>query len=744
MLIISINIRGLGGRLKKKEIRDLIRIHNPDFICIQETKLHCVDFNLCLSLWGSDDFGWACVPAEGYSGGILSLWNKDVFLSEEVRVGSNFVTVKGRWVHHNVSSNIMNVYSPCDLVGKRLFWEEAKSDFSGRSGELWCLAGDFNAVLCRDERRGSGLNEASSDCEEFSQFIEDLDLFDLPLVGSKFTWFLSNGSAMSQLDRFLVNDSWLNSWGQLVQLSLKRTFSDHCPIVLKNDVRNWGPSPFRTNNCWFSDSEFGRFVEGTWSGLKVVGRGSFVFKEKLKLLKNSLKRWNKDHFDLLDKKINDRVSFINVIDDKGSVGLLSEEDIGARRSATAELWRLSSQKDNLLLQESRQRWLKEGDSNSKFFHASINRRWRTNGISGLTIDGDWVDDPSRVKDHIASFFKGRFEEKHWNRPTLDGIDIGCISGEDNKFLAARFEEIEIKEAVWNCEGDKSPGPDGFNFTFIKKFWEVMKNDIIVMVDDFYSCGALVRGCNASFTVLVPKIGSPQGLGDFRPISLISCFQKIISKLLAARIKKIIPSVISECQTAFIKGRYIMDGVVIANEIVKQARRKKDGDCFIFKVDFKKAYDSVNWSFLLYMLERMGFCFKWRNWIKSCLQSNTVSFLVNGSPTSEFSMARGLRQGDSIAPFLFLIVAERLAGIMRSAVSKNIFKGCLVGKDKVHISHLQYADDTLLIGENSVANIIVLKSIMNCFELSSGLRINFHKSSFIGINSDADFVQLAVN
>ncbi|XP_019462987.1 PREDICTED: uncharacterized protein LOC109361918 [Lupinus angustifolius] len=211
------------------------------------------------------------------------------------------------------------------------------------------------------------------------------------------------------------------------------------------------------------------------------------------------------------------------------------------------------------------------------------------------------------KNTFVSFFKARFEDFHWNRPSLDGIDFVNISDEDNSFLTAEFEEVEIKEAVWSCEGDKSPGPDGFNFSFIKRVWEVVKADIFAMVDDFYRNGDLVKGSNASFTVLVPKNGCPQGLGDFRLIPLVGCIEKIIFKLLAVRIKKIIPY-ISECQTAFLKGRYIMDGVVIANEIIDQARKNKDEECFIFKVDFEKAYDSVNWSFL-YMMERMGLCVK---------------------------------------------------------------------------------------------------------------------------------------
>ncbi|XP_019433996.1 PREDICTED: uncharacterized protein LOC109340725 [Lupinus angustifolius] len=367
---------------------------------------------------------------------------------------------------------------------------------------MWCMAGDFNSILNRDERRGSSSSLVSSDCVEFSQFVEDLELLDLPLVGSKFTWFVSNGSVMSRLDRFLINDSWSSTWGHLVQMSLKRTFSDHCPIVLKSDVNDWGPSPFRTNNCWFSNAEFGKFVEGTWNDLEVNGRGSFILKEKLKLLKISLKRWNKEHLCVLDRKINDQVNFINYVDGKGSIEALSVEDISARRSATAELWRLSNQKDNLLCQNSRRSWLKDGDSNSKFFHASINQRRRNNRIPGLFIEGEWIDDPPRA--------------------IPGGIDFVNISDEDNSFLTAEFEEVEIKEVVWSCQGDNSPGPDGFNFSFIKRVWDVVKDDIFAMVDDFYQNGNLVKGSNASFTVLVPKNECLQELGDFRPISLIGC------------------------------------------------------------------------------------------------------------------------------------------------------------------------------------------------------------------------------
>ncbi|XP_019429666.1 PREDICTED: uncharacterized protein LOC109337200 [Lupinus angustifolius] len=459
--------------------------------------------NLCSSLWGGDNFDWAFKPSVGNSGGILSIWNKDTFLAEDISSGTNFVLVKGKWALQHEFSHIMNVYCPCDLDGKRIFWEEAKSDFLGHHGR----------------KKGIASRGYSKDCEEFKQFIFDMELFDLPLSGKKFTWYLSNGKAMSRIDRFLVNDGWLTKWGTLVQQGLPRTFSDHCPILLKNDVSDWGPTPFRTNNYWVSDRRFGQLVTDEWKKLDISGRGSFVFKEKLKKLKVVLKCWNKEKFGMLDRQIEDKVVAINLIDAKGSTCSLSENDVQARQSDTAELWRLSRQKNNLLWQKSRQKWIREGDSNSKFFHLSINKNWSFKKITGLDIDGEWIDDPIAVKSHISTFFEDKFDENYRSRPSLDGMDFNCLSDENNVFLTAKIEVEEIKEAIWSCDGDKSPGPNGYNFTFFKKF------------------GNLPRGCNASFIVLIPKKKSPQGLNDFRPISLIGSIQKIISKLLAARIKK---------------------------------------------------------------------------------------------------------------------------------------------------------------------------------------------------------------
>jgi hypothetical protein len=151
---------------------------------------------------------------------------------------------------------------------------------------------------------------------------------------------------------------------------------------------------------------------------------------------------------------------------------------------------------------------------------------------------------------------------------------------------------------------------------------------------------------------------------------------------------------------------------------------------------------VDWGFLEYMLRRFRFCEKWIGWIKACVFAGNLSVLVNGSPTSEINIQRGLKQGDPLAPFLFLLVAEGFAGLMRSAVDKNLFKGFVVGSEGLAISHLQYADDTLCIGKASLENLWTLKAILRGFELASGLKVNFLKSCLIGVNVPHGFMDLA--
>lgn len=366
-------------------------------------------------------------------------------------------------------------------------------------------------------------------------------------------------------------------------------------------------------------------------------------------------------------------------------------------------------------------------------------RGRRRRIQLLTLrKGDqWVEGVDEIKNEVKCHFQNFFLEHNESRPVLDGVHFSQISEDDNVVLIAPFTMEEIKEAVWSCEGDKSPGPDGFNFNFYKQFWELIKSELVCdFVQEFFYNARFPKAVTASLIALIPKTDHPQSLSEYRPISLIGSMYKIVAKLLASRFKSVLGKVISKCQSAFLFGRQILDGVVVVNEMIDLVKKRRD-ECLLLKMDFEKAYDSVSWSFMDYMLGRLGFNSLWRKWMRACAASGSISVLVNGSPIVDFDVKKGLRQGDPLAPFLFLVVAEGLAGLVRSAVDKGHLAGYKVNDD-ISFPLFQFADDTILICEASRSNLWATKTIFRSFELVSGLKVNFSKSYMYAINADNFF------
>ncbi|GAB4844966.1 hypothetical protein Ancab_040114 [Ancistrocladus abbreviatus] len=428
------------------------------------------------------------------------------------------------------------------------------------------------------------------------------------------------------------------------------------------------------------------------------------------------------------------------IDKKEEAGNLSSGDVHSRKEALSKLDDLMQLNESMMRQRSCAIWLREGDANTKFFHCCVNARRRQNGISHLLVHEQVCSSVEEIRAAAGAFYANLYREEAWVRPKLVGLEFKRIQPAENNFLCAEFSDEEIRESVWSCHSEKSPGPDGFSFAFIKECWDFLQADFIRFVQDFHKRGRFLRGTNASFITLIPKTQNPIRLEEFRPISLVGCLYKIIAKLLANRLKKIIDKVVSDHQTAFIGGRQILDGVVTMNEIVDEVK-KKCRKSFMFKVDFEKAYDRLNWQFLLDVMEHMGFNGQWRGWIAECLRSSSVSVLVNGCPTPEFSMERGLCQGDPLSPFLFILAAEGMSAMISRAESVGLLIGCRVGNGDLRISHLQYADDTVILGKATEENIKAVKCILRGMELVSGLKVNYHKSSLIGFGCDEIWVSM---
>jgi hypothetical protein len=490
-------------------------------------------------------------------------------------MGEGFVGVCVDWGVLEKRCVVVNVYAKCDINAKRRLWENLLMSKQGFGNGLWCVVGDFNSVRRREDRRGVGLSTSSSlavERREFDDFVEALFLEDLDPVGGYFTWVHPNGVTMSRLDRILVSDSWSSFWGDQILRVLPRVVSDHCPLLLKSRIVVSGPKPFRFCNHWLLHEGFEKVVEEGWRSNNFTGWMGFILKEKLKALKGIIKEWKKIEFDGMEVKLNLLVSNIRRLDDRGEVGMLSCEEVEERKRLFKELWELLRCKERLIFQRSRAKWLKEGDANSKYFHGCVKARQRRNSISCLKVEDRWLDSSTEIVEEVTSYFLNHFSSNPWERSKIDGVVFPLISVEDNNMLSNPFSLAEIEEVVKASDGNKSPGPDGFNFAFVKKFWRLMKGEVRIMFDQFHGNATLPKGMLSYFITLIPKVPSPLALGEFRPISLLGCLYKLIAKVLAGRLAKVMNSVVSNTQTAFIKGRHLVNGVVVINEVVDLAKK----------------------------------------------------------------------------------------------------------------------------------------------------------------------------
>ena len=266
-------------------------------------------------------------------------------------------------------------------------------------------------------------------------------------------------------------------------------------------------------------------------------------------------------------------------------------------------------------------------------------------------------------------------------PSLPDLDLNRIGIAEAVSLEETFSENEIWTTISGLKSDKAPGPDGFPLAFWSFSWDFVKDEVIGFFKEFHDNSRFVKSLNTTFLVLIPKKQTVEDLKDLRPISLVGGLYKILSKVLANRIKAVMDQVISKAQNAFVEGRQILDAVLIANELVDSSLRSKKGG-LVCKLDIEKAYDGISWEFLYQVLGRMGFGSRWLTWIKWCISTASFSVLINDSPAGFFPSSRGLRQGDPLSPYLFVIGMEALSCIIGQLMVTLSGSSVAIGRGRI--------------------------------------------------------------
>lgn len=289
--------------------------------------------------------------------------------------------------------------------------------------------------------------------------------------------------------------------------------------------------------------------------------------------------------------------------------------------------------------------------------------------------------------------------------------------------------------------DKSPGPDGFTILFYKTAWQVIKQDILHAFNALWSLDSRsLYLLNNAYLVLLKKKQEAHEIKDYRPISLIHSFSKIFTKALSRRVAPYLAELVRPNQSAFIKGRQIHDNFKAVQQTAKllHARRHKS---ILLKVDIAKAFDTINWLFLLDLLRHLGFSRRWINWITFLLSSASTKILLNGNPGRRICHGRGLRQGDPLSPMLFILVMEALNALFRRAEDLRLFTplGSNAIKNRVSL----YADDLVIFLHLGERDLSLMRAILNLFVAASGLHTNIDKCQFSPIRCSGQDVETVV-
>nr|XP_043619855.1 uncharacterized protein LOC122591669 [Erigeron canadensis] len=469
MNFLSLNIRGTKVSGKASWVQKLNLDHRINFLCIQET--HCLD-ETCLnprSLWGNQRFQFEFSPStgrEGRSGGITSIWDPFFFSLSNLIKTTHYLITSGLINGVDSPCNILNLYAPQDQHAKQLVWDEITSHLSNTQG-LWILLGDFNEVREPCERKNSVFNATSS--QVFNDFIHQCELIEYTKNGHRFTYVADNGIKKSRINRILVSPSFMNTWPTAALTTLPRSLSDHRPLILSTSTLDFGPPPFRFFNSWLSKPGINEIIINTLNTGHYFGRLDQILSAKLKNLKAILKTWIRSQSSLENEEqtalTNQMITLDSIID----FWEYTDDELTLWTETKEQLQALEHSKTLDLHQKSKAKWVKSGDENTAYFHSFINSRLTKNRIQGLNINGHWFVDPPSIRQDALEFFTEKFTEPMQVRPQIVCQGLKTLSPVDANLLTAQFTLAEITKAVWDCGSDKAPGPDGFNFGFIKQY-----------------------------------------------------------------------------------------------------------------------------------------------------------------------------------------------------------------------------------------------------------------------------------
>ena len=722
--ILSINVHGLRDPTKCSNIVDWLKNRKESVVFLQETYFSAPDdSNFLKSIWkGSifSSFGGT------HSRGVTTLIKESLSVKHSKVSHDNC----GRWINvclevSDSKLQLLNIYAPCPIGERAAFFETLPAHI-GR-GVPTIIGGDFNCIsnLYLDKIGGDS-QAGSTALEALTDLLKDFNLSDIfrsmHPSARKFTW--TNSKVSSRLDKFYVSPEILAN-SKHCEITVFPS-SDHDAPFLSFKLQNSQPrgrGTWKFNTSVLENDEFTcnmkHFLK-FWVTRKkdFVGKlhiwwdiGKMKIRNRCKKFSKHLAKEKREKRTTLEEKLQ-RATISPDPKEKETVPLIRREveelDLNNINGARIRAKALEYQSN---------------EKSSRYFFSLENSRQSKKVIRQLkTPDGRVIQDSRDLLGCIANFYESLYspEPVYNEKQNVLLNTIESFVPENFKLLLEEpLSADECHKALTNMKSDKSPGSDGLPAEFYNFFWDEIGEALVEVLNFCFTIGLLTESMRSAIISLLYKKGDIELLKNWRPISLLNVDYKIGSKALANRLQLILPSILNNDQTCSVPGRSIFENLMLARDSIDYCQEKKLPLALI-KIDQEKAFDRVNWDFLLKVLERMNFGPNFMCFIKTMYTDVLCQISNNGYLSRKVTLKRGVRQGCPLSPLLYCIVAETLGNLIRQNLKID---GLRLPGSRKEVEISQYADDTTLSLRNNFSVEEAIATI-KLYELGSGSKVNY--------------------
>jgi exonuclease III len=729
----SFNVRGLGDNKKRQEVFQWLKDKNVNIVMLQET--HCTDNKI--TDW-SAEWGHTCIFNNGSSksAGVCILCNNNFdFEVKDTFMGENGRVLLVKIVTQSQKLTIGNVYGPNSDDAN--FFKQVFQLIEPCADSAIIIGGDFNCVINPEIDKKGGTKYTHTESRKIIQEETDnLDLIDIWRVlnpeTEAYTWKQRKKHIFCRLDFFLTS---LNLCNTTKKAQISHGYrSDHSYISLElaQDKIERGPGFWKLNTSHLIETEYVNLIKDTIKETQNLYESDMSPTQLWEIIKYEIKKRSINYGAIKKKETNKEMYNIekelNVYDKLADIldSSIVNENIEILKLKLQELQQIRT--EGILLR-AKARWVADGEKNTKYFFGLEKRNYLNKTINRLVDqNGTEIVDAQDILKTEKQYYETLYTEPP-NYNTTDHEQLFFPSESEVKLTEnekntceGKISNTECKNVIKTFQNGKSPGTDGLPAEFYKIFWNDIGNLVTNAFNHAYGQGEMTTSQKQSIITLLPKKDKDtSSLSNWRPISLLNTDYKIMTKCIAVRLKTVLPSIIHKDQTGFMKNRYIGENIRLILEAIDHIEDNNLSG-MLLSVDFEKAFDTVNWTFLNKTLDHFNFGMEFKRWINLFYTNITSCVINNGWSTGFFNLSRGVRQGCPISPYLFILCAEILAISLRTS---NNITGIKVSDYESKLA--QYADDMQLLLDGSLKSLTSSIDILTKFGESSGLKININKS-----------------